>query len=189
LAAFRIRPSVPHVARARRCIARWRGGTEACAIPMICFSQRRSRFCLEIGKRGNAIIAAIGRYGWDALSCGAVPLALIRSIHTGRGRQVVRQRSAKPLSAVRFRPAPPNPLSLEKYALLILNSFVVRGRCRIAATSPDAVEPRNTPSAHWPQLCKDYLRADPDGAGLAAGNPTLRASRTKRGSDRRPLNW
>src|SRR5579872_3828504 len=26
---------------------------------------------------------------------------------TGRGRQVVRQRSAKPLSAVRFRPAPP----------------------------------------------------------------------------------
>src|SRR5580693_1128794 len=32
-------------------------------------------------------------------------------LHLRRGRQVVRQRSAKPLSAVRFRPAPPNPFS------------------------------------------------------------------------------
>ena len=32
---------------------------------------------------------------------------LLRSPTQGRGRQVVRPRSAKPLSAVRFRPAPP----------------------------------------------------------------------------------
>jgi hypothetical protein len=44
----------------------------------------------------------------------AVFFVLVLFSERRRGRQVVRQRSAKPLSAVRFRPAPPNPLDIRR---------------------------------------------------------------------------
>jgi hypothetical protein len=58
------------------------------------------------------------------------------SLQQGRGRQVVRQRSAKPLSAVRFRLAPPKFFhALEIIAVRILSSLalslLLQDRCKM----------------------------------------------------------
>jgi hypothetical protein len=63
---------------------------------------------LEIESSCDAIIAVIIRCELGrSFRVGVVRLLQGVCIWVRRGRQVVRQRSAKPLSSVRFRPAPP----------------------------------------------------------------------------------
>src|SRR5208282_1545881 len=70
--------------------------------------RRGTKICVEIGRGDDAILLLIGCNGQEGFfRVGAVPLVVLEETAKWRGRQVVRQRSAKPLSAVRFRPAPP----------------------------------------------------------------------------------
>ena len=67
-----------------------------------------AKIWLEIESGDDAIIGVIIRCELGrSFRVGAVRLLQSVCIWVRRGRQVVRQRSAKPLSSVRFRPAPP----------------------------------------------------------------------------------
>ena len=67
-----------------------------------------AKIWLEIGSSCDAIIAVIIRCELGrSFRVGVVRLFTSVCIWIRRGSQVVRQRSAKPLSSVRFRPAPP----------------------------------------------------------------------------------
>ncbi len=113
----------------------------------------RDKFWLEISRGDDAILSVIGcsELG-GSFRVGAVPLLDLEVSAKWRGSQVVRQRSAKPLSSVRFRPAPPIFLKHRQSARGVvyecLQNWTIEKACSTAAaSSPDRSGERTGRSA------------------------------------------